>query len=113
MLEAMGRSFGVEAFFTDVDGLERQPEYQGQGSRALLWAIFESGIESYCRATETGAIHGPEFRETERWVFSSGSGLTAFSTLCDIFEIDMRTLRLKLMDFRETPDLPHINLSSE
>lgn len=88
----------------DQDWGEGPVEYHDQGPRALLWAVFASGIESYCRAIENGAVYGAEFRETERWVFSNETGLTSFPTLCDIFGFDARTLRLRLIDFREKPD---------
>jgi hypothetical protein len=72
--------------------------------RALLWAVFIDGIQSYCVQVIIGAVHGPEFREVERWIFSrEEDALTSFHSLCELFEIDARGLRRGLLEFREHP----------
>lgn len=78
------------------------PDTRRTGEIGLLWAIFVDGVQTYCRETLHGAS-SPEYREAERWVFRSGDGLTSFSTLCAIFDIDARRLRRQLLRFRDEP----------
>ena len=74
------------------------------GERALLWALLVDGLQTYCHALQRGKTATPEYRETERWLFHSDAvGITSFLGLCDIFGVDSRALRRRLLDFRERP----------
>ncbi|MGH7819797.1 MAG: hypothetical protein ACREQ9_08490 [Candidatus Binatia bacterium] len=85
--------------------LETERPFPRHGAEALLWRVFIDGIESYCRAILSGATNGLQYRESEVWIFSShlDGGLTSFTNLCVLFNVDPRRLRRGLLRFRENP----------
>ena len=71
---------------------------------SLLWAIFCDGIQTYCREVLRSSTDSLAYREVHRWIFRSHSNaVTSFASLCDLFAIDTRKLRLALTRFREHP----------
>jgi len=71
---------------------------------SLLWAIFCDGIQTYCREVLRSSTDSLAYREVHRWIFRSHSdAVTSFASLCDLFAIDTRKLRLALTRFREHP----------
>jgi DNA-binding response OmpR family regulator len=75
------------------------------GELGLLWAIFDDGIQTYCREVVQGTISTLEYREVERWVFRSGDdAVTSFGSLCDLFGIDPKRMRGLLLKLRDRPD---------
>ena len=71
----------------------------------LLWAIFDDGIQTYCREILRGATSSLEYREAEWWIFRSpAEALTSFRSLCELFEIDPTRMRRALEQLREAPD---------
>jgi hypothetical protein len=81
------------------------------GEFGLLWAVFTDGIQTYCREILRGATAGLTYREVERWIFRPNSdAITSFSSLCELFGIDVRRMRRALIRFREHPSEGILNL---
>jgi DNA-binding response OmpR family regulator len=75
------------------------------GEIGLLWAIFDDGIQTYCREILRGGTSSFDYREVERWVFRSpADAVTSFSNLCEVFGIDASRMRAALLQLREQPD---------
>lgn len=76
-----------------------------KGEFALLWAVFIDGIRTYCQEVLKDRTTSLAYREVERWIFRPESDVvTSFSSLCQLFEIDSRRLRRRLIQFRDAPD---------
>jgi hypothetical protein len=83
------------------------------GEFGLLWAVFTDGIRAYCAETLRGTTTSLTYREVERWIFRPNSdAITSFSSLCELFEIDVRRMRRALIRFREHPSEGILNLLS-
>ena len=94
------------------------PEQDGPGNitnRAaefgLLWAVFTDGIRAYCEEILKGSTGSFTYREVHRWIFREESdAITSFSSLCELFRIDTRSLRRALLRFREHPTAGILNV---
>jgi len=81
------------------------------GERALMWAVFADGVETYRRnAVQSTSRKREAFREVERWVLADDwEWACSFVNLCEMFGFDPRAVREALrcwkvrrgpMDFR-------------
>lgn len=79
-------------------------ESRRTGAVGLLWALLVDGVRVYCTEILAGRRAGLAYRETERWIFDSESlSPTSFAGLCQIFDLDARSLRRGLLEFRDHP----------
>jgi len=79
------------------------------GERALMWAVFADGIDSYRRnASATGGHRRLEFAETESWfLHTDWDWPFSFVNLCEVFGFDPAGVRRVLRRWR----LDHIEQS--
>jgi len=76
-----------------------------QGEMGLLWAIFLDGVTTYCREVSRGDLNSIAYREAHYWIFRPESdALTSFASLCQVFQIDTRRLRRRLMRLQSEPN---------
>jgi len=68
------------------------------GERALMWAVFADGIDSYRRTANATAVERQvEFNEAERWLLSSDWDWPfSFVNLCTTFGFDPAGVRRAL-----------------
>ncbi len=103
----------LEADFILPEQLKVSGVANRTGEFSLLWAVFTDGIQAYCAEILRGSTTSLTFREVERWIFRPNSdAITAFSNLCELFEIDARRMRRALIRFREHPSEGILNLLS-
>ena len=71
--------------------------------RALRWAVFADGIDSYRRnAGATSADRRSEFLESQRWVWSTDWDWPySFVNLCEVFGFDPAGVRQRLARWRQ------------
>lgn len=94
----------IEAEFILPSQLEGSSVACRTGEFSLLWAVFTDGVYCYCREVLRGTTDSLAYREVERWIFRPNSdAITSFSSLCELFGIDVRRMRRALMRFRECP----------
>lgn len=83
------------------------------GEFGLLWAVFSDGVQTYCREILRGSTASLTYREAERWIVRPNSdAITSFSSLCELFAIDVRRMRRALLRFRDQPSEGVLNLLS-
>jgi hypothetical protein len=72
------------------------------GERALMWAVFTDGIDSYRRnARMTSVDRRTEFLETESWLsHTDWNWPFSFVNLCDTFGFDPAAVRRVLRRWR-------------
>ena len=72
------------------------------GERALMWAVFADGIDSYRRnAHASSALGQSEFKEAEDWVLSSDWDWPfSFVNLCEVFGFNPNGVRGALTRWR-------------
>ena len=68
---------------------------QLSGERALMWAVFADGIDTYRRnAHATSLRHRTEFKEAEHWVLSTDWDWPfSFVNLCETFGFNPEGVR--------------------
>jgi hypothetical protein len=94
----------IEAEFILPSQLEGSGVANRTGEFSLLWAVFTDGVHTYCREVLRGSTNSLAYREVERWMFRPNSdAITSFSSLCELFSIDVRRMRRALVRFRECP----------
>lgn len=94
----------IEAEFILPSQLEGGSVANRTGEMSLLWAVFTDGVHTYCREVLRGSTNSLAYREVERWIFRPNSdAITSFSSLCELFGIDVRRMRRALVRFRECP----------
>lgn len=77
-----------------------------QREMGLLWAIFLDGVTTYCREVSRGDLKSLAYREAQYWIFRPESdALTSFASLCQLFQIDARRLRRRLMRLQKEPNV--------
>ncbi len=76
---------------------------QLSGERALMWAVFADGIETYRRnAHATSAYSQVQFLEAEHWLLSSDWDWPfSFVNLCEAFGFNPAGVRGALMTWRK------------
>ncbi len=76
------------------------------GERALMWAVFTDGIDSYRRNAGAAAIHRRiEFAETESWLLHTDWDWPfSFVNLCEVFGFDPAGVRYTLLRWRREHD---------
>ncbi|MGH7805511.1 MAG: response regulator transcription factor, partial [Candidatus Binatia bacterium] len=90
--------------FEDRRAMRTRPSSE-DGELGLLWAVFDDGIQTYCRELQNGRMSSLDYREVEWWIFHSrGDALTSFGNLCELFAIDPRGIRRALAALRDRPD---------
>jgi hypothetical protein len=72
------------------------------GERALMWAVFADGIDSYRRNAGSTSIHRRiEFREAQSWLWSTDWDWPfSFVNLCEVFGFDPEGVRCALLRWR-------------
>src|SRR5512140_341509 len=73
------------------------------GERALMWAVFADGIDSYRRnAGSTSIYRRMEFHETQSWLWSTDWNWPfSFVNLCEVFGFDPDGVRRALLRWRQ------------
>ena len=73
------------------------------GERALMWAVFTDGIDSYRRNAGATALNRRiEFSETESWVLRTDWDWPfSFVNLCEVFGFDPAGVRRVLRRWRQ------------
>ena len=85
--------------------LDESSEPRKQGEIGLLWAVFLDGLSTYCREVSRHDETSLAYREVHHWIFRGDSdALTSFSSLCEMFGLDARRLRRRLLALRENPN---------
>ncbi|MFI5367153.1 MAG: hypothetical protein ACHQ4J_16200 [Candidatus Binatia bacterium] len=72
------------------------------GERALMWAVFADGIDSYRRNAGATSLHRrTEFLETQRWLWCTDWDWPfSFVNLCEAFGFDPAGVRGMLQRWR-------------
>ena len=72
------------------------------GERALMWAVFADGIDSYRRTAHATAVERQvEFNEVERWLLATDWDWPfSFVNLCGLFGFDPAGIREALLDWK-------------
>lgn len=91
-----------EQFFTSSG------KSQSTGERALMWAVFADGIESYRRhAFATTTAGKVAFLEAESWIFQNDWDWPfSFVNLCALFGFDPAGVRRALLRWRRAQAKP-------
>lgn len=76
---------------------------QSSGERALMWAVFTDGIESYRRYADATSTAGQvAFLEAESWIFQNDWNWPfSFVNLCSVFGFDPAGVRRALLRWRQ------------
>jgi len=100
--DLFGPDFVLPEQFYATRGAGRAPT----GERALLWAVFSDGIESFRRTAHSSSPQDrEEFRETESWVMATDwDSLCSFANLCEIFGFDPDSVRQALLAWKNRGD---------
>ena len=92
-----------DQFYPDANGLRT-----ASGERALMWAVFTDGIESYRRTANSPAKHDvEEFLETEAWLTATDwNSVFSFANLCEVFGFAPEPLRQALLGWKSSRSNP-------
>jgi len=87
-----------EQFWTSENGTTHL-----SGERALMWAVFADGIQTYRRnAHATSAENQVQFLEAEHWLLSCDWGWPfSFVNLCEAFGFDPAGVRRALLMWKK------------